>query len=150
MRSIFVNPPYGRYDMGRFVMAARHPTMPIELGQRQETAYSLVDDILEAVGLGESDIVSLIDALPIANRGVYKDKLEECKKLGLTSSAGAACIYALFRELKDVVEGEKRPEAPRPPAVQPVTRPAPAAFPLLPVALGGLAAAGLVYFLATR
>lgn len=146
MRTIFVNAPYGRYDMGRYGFPARHPTLPIRLGQRREYAFNIVEDVLQAVGIDESDVTRLIDSLPIANQGAYRDKLAGCRAMGYTTVPGAKCLYDLFQELKDVLEN-KRPAA----APVPVLRPQPSGgFPILPVALGGLAAAALVYVLATR
>lgn len=144
MKTIFNNPPFGRYDMGRYFTSIPYKGTRV-LGQ-QETAFPTISDIFKALGIEELDIVRLIDALPVENRGPYRAKLDECRKMEYTSILGARCLYDLFQELKDVAEGKKQP-APAP--VQPLARTEPS-FPLIPVALGTLAAAGLVWFIATR
>lgn len=145
MRTIFSNPPFGRYDMGRYSVPVRYDGTQA-MGQG-ETAFSVISDAFKALGIEELDIVRLIDALPVENRGPYRAKLDECKKMGYTSILGARCVYDLFQDLKDVAEGKKQPmQAP----VQPVVRPVTPSFPIVPVAFGTLAAAGLIWFIATR
>lgn len=145
MKTIFSNPPFGRYDMGRYFASIPYDGARV-MGQ-QETAFSVISDLFQALGIEELDIVRLIDALPISQQGPYRAKLDECKKMGYTSILGIRCVYDLFQELKDVAEGKKQP-APAP--IQPIARPVTPSFPIVPVALGTLAAAGLVWFIATR
>lgn len=145
MKTIFNNPPLGRYDMGRFLSPVLFDGTRV-MGQREQ-AFSVISDIFKALGIEEMDIIRLIDAMPVAQQGPYRAKLEECRKIGYTSILGARCVYDLFQELKDAAEG-KRP-AGTTPSMQPVPRPE-SSFPIIPVALGTLAAAGLVWFITTR
>jgi hypothetical protein len=144
MKTIFNNQPFGNYDMGRYF--ASIPNDGARVMGQPETAFSAISDVFKALGIEEMDIVRLIDAMPVAQQGPYRAKLEECRKMGYTSILGARCVYDLFQDLKDVAEGKKQPA---PVLVQPIARPEPS-FPLIPVALGTLAAAGIVWFIASR
>lgn len=134
MKSIFSSEIF---NPGRFV--------PFRLGQgvTPESAFNIVGDILETVGISEDDINKLFDKIPSSSVGPYKAKLEACKAKGVASAEGAACLYALYQEMKAAADAPQAPVPPPPPA-QPST------FPVVPVAIGGLVLAGLVVYLATR
>lgn len=135
MRTIFGAEVFGGRSFQPFSLAqARAP----------EQAFSVVGDILEAIGVSEDDINDLLAKVPKETLGAYQKRFEECRAMGVTTAKGAACMYDLYQDMKKDVDG--KPAAPPPPP----PRPPEAGFPILPVAIGGLAAAALVVFLATR
>lgn len=141
MRTLFVNAPFAKHRLGW------DPAGPPALSQaatEQQYAFSVIGEILRDVGISESDINSLLNKIPPETAGPYRAKFEECKKMGVTTTQGAACVVQLYREIK-----EAKPEAARPPSA-PRPAAAPSAFPVVPVLIGVAAAGGLVYFLATR
>jgi hypothetical protein len=127
------------FNPGRFV--------PFRLAQAAapapEGAFNIVGDILDTIGVSEEDINKLFDKIPTSAVGSYKAKLEACKAKGVATPEGAACLYALYQEMKAASDAPKAPAPPPPP-------PPASTFPVLPVAIGGLVLAGLVIFLATR
>jgi hypothetical protein len=136
MRSIFL-------DGGTFGGARFAPALA------QARGIPFLQDILETVGLDEERINELLDKIPKESLGVYQKKLDDCRAKGVTTGGGALCLYQLFQELKDVVEGRRPAE--RPAAAAPPRPRAPEdGFPIIPVAIAGVVVAGLVVFLATR
>lgn len=139
MKTLFVNAPFSRQELGW-----APPGGAPALGQswrRREEAYSIIGDVLSEVGVSEKEINDLLDKIPPSAAGPYRTKFEECKKLGLTTTEGALCAYQLYKEIKAGV-----PEAPKP--VIPPSQPS--SFPIVPVAIGVVAAGALVYFLSKK
>lgn len=132
MRTIFSSESFGRQAF-----------VPFRLAQApQQTAFNVFGELLSAVGISEDDLNKLLEKIPSNLVGQYQAKLDACKAKGAATPEGAACLYALYQEMK--AAGDKPATAPPPP-------PAPAStFPVVPVAIGGLLLAGLVVFLATR
>lgn len=111
---------------------------PFRLAQvrRPEAVFALEDYLDRIEGIADQK-----------TRDALKAKYEECKKEGLESAKGLACLAALAVEIGNALK--EKPEA-APALPPPAPRPAEGGFPVLPVAIGGLLAAGLVVFLATR
>jgi|FLYK01.1.fsa_nt_gi hypothetical protein len=139
MKTIFMAEPFGKLALGWSPAYSQ--------GRTQETAFGVFEDILQTFGIEEEDLIRLIDQLPKAAGEKYKAKYEECKKMGLTTASGAKCLYDLFQEvrraLKEEEEKKLTPARPLPQAPQ-------EAIPWWPFAIGGVAAAGLIVYLATR
>lgn len=127
MKSIFDNAPYGRYDMHRYGYPAMHPTAGIS----KRMGQGVISDVLQALGISEGDVTGLLNALPLEKQGAYKIALDECKAKGVTTVAGAKCLYDLYQQIKDDVEGNKDN-----PTTTPVVAPASSSFPIIPVAIG--------------
>lgn len=122
---------------------AKRPRPKWLLGQPRDTEYdfNIVQDILKELGISEKEISDLINKLPAEAAGPYRSQLEACKKLGLTTSAGAQCAYTLFKLMKS---GAPAPET------LPIVPPPPSSFPILPVAIGVVLAGGLIWYLVSR
>lgn len=136
MRSLFTNAPFTRFDLGSHVLSQA-------VGVGPQTAFSAVSDILSKVGLDPSDISKIQDP---KFRAEYNDEYERCKSKGLDSIEGIGCLAALGAKVyAKLSEEEKKPYTPI--AVQ---RPKESGIPWVPIAIGGVAAAGLIYYLATK
>lgn len=131
MRTIFAHQPFGRFEVGSAAFGLSQAAPP-------ETAFALEDYLRRIEALADEK-----------TREELKAKYEECKAEE-DDARQLACYGALAARLATAVtRPEERPGA-APPAQPPAPRPPEAAFPILPVAIGGLALAGLVVFLATR
>jgi hypothetical protein len=137
MRSLFSSAPFTRFDLGA------HALSQAVTGGAPQTAFSLTD-YLDKVGLDAGDIDKVQDPKV---RAEFKADYEKCKTKGLDSLEGIACLGVLavkvYAKLKE--EGEKPP----PPMPVVATQKA-SSFPWIPVAIGGVAAAGLIVYLATK
>lgn len=144
MRTLFVNPPYGRYDMGRFVFPAPHPTLSVKLAQAPRAEAFAIQDYLNRLGLDPSDIDRIADT---ETRDELKAKFEECRSETDTTKQ-LTCFAGLAARVYSILDEERRrPEAgpPAPPPPKPEN-----GFPIVPVAIGAVAAAGLIYFIVSR
>lgn len=129
MKTLFANAPFAKFDLGTHAMG-------------QATAFS-VTDYLSKVGLDAADIDKINDP---TFRAQYKEEYAACQAKGLDSIEGLTCIAALGAKVyAKLAEQEKAV-----PTTLVAPRPQTSEFPWVPVALGGAAAAGLIYFLATR
>jgi hypothetical protein len=145
MRSIFEAAPYGRYDLGRYGLPTAHPSLAVRVRKLGQDA-SDVGGLIGAI----DDLLKLV---PDELLGKYEAEKQRCRNLleagGIVGlAAGGRCLYSLFQELKDVVEGEGG-AAPVPARSPALPRPASSGFPILPVAIAGVAAVGLVAVLLT-
>jgi uncharacterized membrane protein YebE (DUF533 family) len=128
MKSMFNSAPFARFDLGRHVLG-------------QQTAFSITD-YLSKVGLDSGDIDKIQDK---EFRDKYREEYNKCNEKGLTTVDGLACLGALGVKVYAKLQEEETK-----PAAILVARPAASQFPWIPVTIGGVAAAGLVYYLATR
>lgn len=130
MRTMFSNQVFGHDQFVPFRMAqARVP----------ETAFGLTDYLDRIEGISDKK-----------TRDDLKAKYEECKSEGLDSAQGLACLAVLGIKIAAALEQQPSPTlTPVTPRPQP-TKPPESAFPIVPVAIGGIVVAGLVAFLATR
>jgi hypothetical protein len=145
MRSIFEAAPYGRYDLGRYGRPTAHPALAVRVRKLGQDA----SDVGGLIGA----IDDLLKYVPDELLGKYEAEKQRCRSLleagGIVGLAtGGRCLYNLFQELKDLVGGEGG--AAPVPARRPTLRPsAPSGFPILPVAIAGVAAVGLIAVLLT-
>lgn len=139
MKTLFVNAPFSRYEVGWNGPA---------LGQIE---IPFLGDLLALIGVDEQEIQDLIQQIPTENLSEYKARFEECKAkakdvpLKEAALKAGPCFYQLYMDLKNAVKGG--PSGP-PQPVQPPPPP-PSEFPWVPVGIGVLATGALVYFLAT-
>jgi hypothetical protein len=130
MQTFFNGAPFARFELGRHVLS-------------QQTAFSITD-YLSKIGLTPADIDKVQDP---KFREEYKAEYQKCKDKGLDSGEGIACLGILAAKVYAQLKMEEN--KPVQTAV-PMQQPKPSEFPWIPVAIGGVAAVGLVYFLATR
>ena len=134
MNTIYSFAPFRRFNLG--VHARATSGNGIQLGQ------NVFSQLLKDVGLPR-DIESLITNLPEEEKSFNRQRWDECKAMGLTTSKGAACALAVIADIK---AGKTSPTtATAMPAYQ-----QPSSFPVLPVLLGLAAAGGLVWYLSSR
>jgi len=126
MRSMFVNAPFSRYDLGREALRGGAGLPPIRLGSNA--------DILK-------DITNVTDA---ESRAKLKAKYEECdKKSGLDQ-------IVCFASLAANVYKESQTSSLPAPTVMPTTPAQPSTFPIVPVLLATIGAGALIYFLVAK
>jgi hypothetical protein len=130
MRTMFSNQIFGRSQF-----------LPYRLAQAPapETAFALSDYLDRIEGISDKK-----------TRDELKAKYEECKSEGLDSAKGLACLAALGIKIAAALESQGAAPTPTPVVPTPQPKPPESAFPIVPVAIGGIVVAGLVAFLATR
>lgn len=112
----------------------------------QATAFSVVTDFLEKIGISEEQIDELIGKAPSAALAEeYRERLQECRDKGITTGEGAACLYRLYQ---DITAGDGGAAAQPPPAVSVPKQPTP--FPIVPVAIGAVVLAGIGLYFALK
>jgi hypothetical protein len=109
----------------------------------QATAFNVVTDIFGKIGISEEQINELIGKVPSALAEGYRQRLQECRDKGITTGEGAACLYRLYQDIKS---GESRTTTPAPTYVPQQ----PAAFPVVPVAIGAVVLAGIGLYFALK
>lgn len=132
-RSMFQASPF-RPSYG--VQPARY-----SIGQPQESVHNFFDDLTGGGDVGAllGDMDSLILKLPVDVAGNYSKRRDECVAKPLISQY--KCLYDLFQDIKKAYKGDGSPAVTPPP-----TPPAPKSeFPILPIAIGAVAAAALLY-----
>jgi len=134
MRSMFMSAQFQRFDLGKHALS-----QAVVMGP--QSAFAL-NDILGKVGLDPSDIDKIEDP---AVRADLKASYQRCVDKGLDSIGGITCLAELGAKVYAKLNEQK---AAPPIQYQPV-QPA-STFPWIPVTIGLVAAAGLVYFLATK
>jgi hypothetical protein len=98
-------------------------------------------DDLTGGGVGEilSELDSLILKLPVDVAGNFSRRRDECVAKPLISQY--KCLYDLFQDIKRAYRGDGTPA---PPVIPP--KPPSTGLPILPIAIGAVAVAGLLYF----
>ncbi len=93
------------------------------------------------VGALLKDLDELTLKLPVDVAGNFSKRRDECVAKPLISQY--KCLYDLFQDMKKAYEGKE-------PAKQPVTPPPPpppkSEFPIVPVAIGAVGLAAILYF----
>lgn len=127
MRSLFVNAPFSRFDLGRHALSGGAGLARVRMG-------ALEDYLQRIENVADKE-----------TRDKLKKKYEECQeKDGI---AQATCYVALTAE----IYAASKQDSSKPPSTLPVQPPQqPSSFPFVPVAIAGVAALGLIYFLATK
>lgn len=161
MRSLFAHEPFGSVEIGRPRMGCGHPAGPNDLASGAAMTGSAVACATCRRRLGQvrapesafalEDYLRRIDALTDKEeRDRLKAKYEECSGTEDTSRQ-IACFAALAVDVAAALRKEPQAPGTATPSTTPGARP-PAAngFPVVPVAIAGLVAAGLVVWLATR
>lgn len=133
MRSLFNSVPFQRFDLGRHALSQAIVVGP-------ESAYS-VNSILSKIGLDPSDIDKVSDPTV---RAQFKAEYEKCQGKGLDSIEGIGCLAALGAKVYAKLQEDQKAPVAKLPVQQPTE------FPWIPVLIGTAAAAGLIYFLATK
>ena len=161
MRSIFVQAPFGRYDLGGQAGPAWGRPVALAGGR---AAYSLIRGDLTAppdlsghgalgqIVTDQSDISGLdkliedgLKDVPNELVGSFQDKKKQCQDLldkgGVVGlAAGGKCLYDLYEEIKKAM---KHPPAPK--AAPPPQAPAAQPFPVVPVIMAVVGGAALVF-----
>lgn len=133
MRSVFVNSSFSRFDLGTHILSR---------GLNPQMGFSF-KDLLPGVGLSPSDIDKIQDP---AVRAEFKTAYQRCEAKGLDSVQGIGCLA----ELAAKVYAKLNEQATLPITPIKATNVPTDSFPIVPVAIAGLAAAALIWFLATR
>jgi hypothetical protein len=133
MKSYFSATPFGKFDLSR---ESWKPAAGRSMGASPQYDFSILSDILAPLGVKESDVTSLIGKLPAEMTPEYRKRLEDCRAEGLTTSKGAACLLVLYNDMKKAAAA----------APVPLPPPQPSTFPVVPVLIVGIAAAGLAWF----
>jgi len=84
------------------------------------------------------DLDDLFLKLPVEVAGNYSKRRDECIAKPLISQY--KCLYDLFQDMKKAVEGKTPAPVPLPPPPPPKSE-----LPILPIAIGGVAAVTLLY-----
>lgn len=127
-RSMFQSSPF----------RASYGVQPIALGRTVRMGQ--LDDLLgeDITGL-LSDFDSLLLKLPVDVAGNFSKRRDECIAKPMISQY--KCLYDLYQDIKKAYKDDGSPAVP-----VVVPPPAPKSeFPILPVAIGAIAAAGLLY-----
>jgi hypothetical protein len=110
---------------------------------RQTVMGGWLDDLTteitgEDVGGLLADMDSLIAKLPVDAAGNYGKKRDDC--LAKPTIAQYKCLYDLFQEIKN------HKDSAAPPVTPPAVKPAATSLPIVPIAIGAVALAGVLYF----
>jgi len=111
---------------------------PVRIGQ-QPFVGNFLDDLTGGGDVGGilSEMDALILKLPVDVAGNFSKKRDECVAKPLISQY--KCLYDLFQEIKKAYEGKGTPVNTPPPP------PPKSELPILPIAIGAVAAAALLY-----
>lgn len=90
-----------------------------------------------------AELDSWIVKLPVGAAGDYTKKRDEC--MAKSTISQYKCLYDLFQEIKRDYKDDGSPTA-APPVVPPTPKPAASGLPILPIAIGAVGLAGLLYF----
>lgn len=139
MKTMFSAAPFGKFELGWSALG--------QMPRAPQAVFGTFTDILSKIGISEEEINALLAKVPSELLGTYQKKLDECKAKGVTTAEGAACLYALYQEIKQA--GEKKPE-PTAPATAAPPKAAPSEFPWIPVGIAALVVGGIVVYFAAR
>lgn len=140
MRSAFIGAPFSRFDLGAHALRSSSRGLSQSTFASPQTVFGAFD-FLSKAGLSSEDIDKIADP---KIRAEIKAEFERCQSKESVESLG--CLVALGLRVKDILDEEVN----APPA-SPIRQPAPTStFPIVPVAIAGVAALGLVYYLATK
>lgn len=126
MRSMFVNAPFSRYDLGRQVLGSGAGLPRLRLG--------FSSDYLK-------DIENVSDA---DSRAKLKAKYEECQ--GKSGTSEIVCYASLATD----IYRESQNSSPTPALKLVVPPQQPSSFPIIPVMVATLGAGALIWFLVSR
>lgn len=123
-------PSYGVQPMGDRALGP----VRVVMGQ------NILDDLTGGdVGGILKDLDELTLKLPVDIAGPFAKRRDECVAKPLISQY--KCLYDLFQDMKKAYEGKEPAKTPPPPPPPPPK----AEFPIVPVAIGAVAAAALLY-----
>lgn len=122
MRSMWSTAAFSRFDLGSHALAGPQPSL----------------------GALSDYIKKIQEVADAKTRDALQKKWEECEAKGIDSLEGLACLTALGLEIDRILKSQpaKAPTLP-PPAPE-------SSFPILPVAIGGVAAIGLIILLTRK
>lgn len=127
-RSMFQSSPFrASYGVQPIAMGR-----PVRMGQLEDI---LGDDVTGLIG----DLDGLILKLPVDVAGNFSKRRDECVAKPMISQY--KCLYDLFQDIKKAYKDDGSPVAPPPPP-PPVAK---SELPILPIAIGAVAAAALLY-----
>ena len=128
-RSMFQSSPFrASYGVQPIAMGR-----PVRMGQLEDI---LGDDVTGLIG----DLDGLILKLPVDVAGNFSKRRDECVAKPMISQY--KCLYDLFQDIKKAYKDDGSPVAPPPPPPPPVAK---SELPILPIAIGAVAAAALLY-----
>lgn len=133
-RSMFQSSPFrASYGVQPIALART-----VRIGQ-QPFVGNFLDDLTGGGDVGGilSEMDALILKLPVDVAGNFSKKRDECVAKPLISQY--KCLYDLFQEIKKAYEGKGTPVNTPPPP------PPKSELPILPIAIGAVAAAALLY-----
>lgn len=135
IRSMFQASPF-RQSYGLQPMNDRALGQPVRLVMGQ----NILDDLTggDVSGLLK-DLDELTLKLPVDVAGNFSKRRDECVAKPLISQY--KCLYDLFQDMKKAYEGKEPPKTTPPPPPPPPK----SEFPIVPVAIGAVAAVALLY-----
>jgi hypothetical protein len=108
--------------------------------QQATMGQSIFDELGGDVTAINTELDSWIKQLPVDVAGHFSQRRDACLAKPIISQY--KCLYDLFQDIKKAVEGKNQ----TPPVVPPPS-PAPSSgLPILPIAIGAVALAGVLYF----
>jgi hypothetical protein len=120
---------------------ASYGVQPVRVMGQPVFQGNFLDDLTGGdVGGIMKDLDELILKLPVDVAGNYSKRRDECIAKPLISQY--KCLYDLFQDIKKAYKGDGTPTAPPPPPPPP---PAKSEFPIVPVAIGAVAAVAILY-----
>jgi len=129
---------------------SQSPFRPIYRGERAVHVSGLGQDkdITDVFGdVGESvtgllgDLDQYIEKLPVGVAGPYTQRRDECMRK--SSIHQYTCLYSLFQDIKKALKDDgDKPVSPVTPLTKP---PASGGLPIVPIVVGGIAAAAVLY-----
>lgn len=133
-RSFFQSSPFRpSYGLQPMLQPARYQ---VQMGQ------DIISDIFGGdISALSKDFDSFLLKLPVDVAGNFSKRRDEC--IAKPTLSQYKCLYDLFQDMKKAYKGDGTPVTP------PVNTPPPAPkseLPILPIAIGAVAAAGLLYF----
>jgi hypothetical protein len=131
---MFVNAPFSKFDLGRHAFGAGLGLPRIRLGQ--QSAYALDDYLQKIENVSDKE-----------TRDKLNVKYKECQDKSDTT-AQAVCYLALANDIYQASKDQDSKPKPAPTIAMPTQQASP--FPIVPVAIAGVAAIGLIGFLVWR
>lgn len=108
--------------------------------QQATMGQGILDELGGDANAINNELESWIRQLPVDVAGHFSQRRDACLAKPIISQY--KCLYDLFQDIKKAVEGKNQP----PPVVVPPPTPPSSGLPILPIAIGAVALAGILYF----
>lgn len=153
MKSMFAPASFGRSQMG--IVSLRRPMAlargPVARYGPPAMGQDFLEDILDDIGLSDIENITeeldqLLTEVPIGTvKESYQKRRDECMDKSIISKY--TCLYDLFQDIKRDLKDKDEGVPPKPPTVTPTPKKKENGIPILPIAVGGVVLAIIVYAL---